>query len=916
MNKLVKKTTMLGTALLLSASLCTPVLASTETITPYKLYTSAEQTGKQKVTNTAVTGKDFNGTFYADRYKAIREKSGTDQKYTVLVYMCGTDLEDDGAGNATKDIMHMLKSNYDLASTNVLILAGGTRDWNSKTMKDASNDDINCCLYYLDPTAFTKNAKNLLVGEPDSKDTDQVITKDSLKLLANFNNVSMGDSQLLLGFMDTAYDLFPAENYWLSMWNHGGGAARGICFGDKDEEEPVHPLTLDRIEEALSNSKICKEQNGFSIISADACLMGGIEVATKLSPYAKYFIGSEDTTYNAVPYEEYFRYFKRGAKLPAASEIAVNASKAYMDTHTINTLNTTTNTVFDLEKLDHCVSDMNAFGEAMNALLSNAKTRQAAYKACQDASIKSWYFGGYAGRASDDYADMMHFLNNLSDELQNNKAALSGKTGTESSLYTAAIQSIEHVKKTAFAAYTDFTSFDDRVTDLCGATLFVPFRSIGYLNFDFNAARMEQDVETGEEAYAEKYTANPDMDQYLSEAIFPGYCNFLKAYAKIANSEKEFNRMQELNKKLQESGYADVISDMQISTCSYEAPASGDSDTLTNYTDYVITLDIRKNAEGLEDSPLQSFMETASGVAVRVMRSDSMRTVDEETGELKEESEKVDIVISTSDYMTPGIFLSENAEIGDDPSASDKLVIDTNLINILACYVTGTSVDSDTQTFDWGTVKKMDEYVYGQLNENYSSKNTVIVEGIVNWTDENQEQHREFQDLIFANNAETGECFYTGYMAYDEETDSYREVSRTENSSIELVHYRLTEENIVERMEDHGEYLECAPTFDCNETIGLSLMPIASAEEEGEPTCIPYNRYGVSIQSADGSVTEYVPEEASSCPDPEAYRNNEEVGTESSEGDELSEDVKSDENCELSGENEEAESVTDVAIAE
>ena len=193
-----------------------------------------------------------------------------------MIYLCGTDLEDRN-GSASQDLINALAAQYDLSRVNVLVLAGGTMYWHSKAMQQ-NNNGVNLCLYYLDPDGVRNGAGGSAGGKGGQPDwsldnVDNILTGDtadrkgSLRLLASYDQVCMGDSELLLGFLDTAYELFPADHYWLSLWNHGTGCAGGICAGDavsQDENASAYrginisssPLTLAKIEEALNSSKI------------------------------------------------------------------------------------------------------------------------------------------------------------------------------------------------------------------------------------------------------------------------------------------------------------------------------------------------------------------------------------------------------------------------------------------------------------------------------------------------------------------------------------------------------------------------------------------------------------------------------------------------------------------------------------
>ena len=59
--------------------------------------------------------------------------------FTLMVYICGTDLEGEGAA-ASRDIMEMAASNFKGENLNLVILTGGTKKW---AIKDIGRNSCN-----------------------------------------------------------------------------------------------------------------------------------------------------------------------------------------------------------------------------------------------------------------------------------------------------------------------------------------------------------------------------------------------------------------------------------------------------------------------------------------------------------------------------------------------------------------------------------------------------------------------------------------------------------------------------------------------------------------------------------------------------------------------------------------------------
>ena len=177
--------------------------------------------------------------------------------YTIMVYMCGSDLESDG-GMGSADITEMIGSGFDPSALNVVLYTGGSTQW----------------IDYDIPA-----------------DTNSVfsVTGDGLEYLADAGAASMGEADTLTSFVDYAYENFPAQNYGLILWDHGAGAVDGFGCDDLFNYDS---LTMDELNLALSQSQAASRKLEF--IGFDACLMATIETAYATQDYANYLVASEE----------------------------------------------------------------------------------------------------------------------------------------------------------------------------------------------------------------------------------------------------------------------------------------------------------------------------------------------------------------------------------------------------------------------------------------------------------------------------------------------------------------------------------------------------------------------------------------------------------------------------------------------
>lgn len=227
--------------------------------------------GSSDVASTAASGVSFQQptTTYTDassstlntavasgtREKFTKLRGSGDDKVTVLVYMCGADLESD-YGMATSDINEMAYAEQS-DKVNVILETGGAKKWQNSVI---------------------------------SADTLQrwKVTKKSLQSLdRNVGDKQMTESGTLADFLKWGVKTYPADRYFLILWDHGGGSVTGYGY---DENHPNGSLQVDGISDALKQAGA-----KFDFVGFDACLMANVETAVAVQPYADYLIGSEET---------------------------------------------------------------------------------------------------------------------------------------------------------------------------------------------------------------------------------------------------------------------------------------------------------------------------------------------------------------------------------------------------------------------------------------------------------------------------------------------------------------------------------------------------------------------------------------------------------------------------------------------
>ena len=174
---------------------------------------------------------------------------------TLLIYMCGSDLESQ-TGIASENLQELMSSDIP-DNVRIIVQTGGANKWLSNNI-------------------------------PSDKIMRYEVKKGELKELSMLDDANMGDGSTLEDFVKWGINTFPAENTMLLLWDHGGGTIKGACYDQKYSNDAI---TLAELKDALNKSLNGKK---LSIVGFDACLMGDFEVADALAPYADMMIASQN----------------------------------------------------------------------------------------------------------------------------------------------------------------------------------------------------------------------------------------------------------------------------------------------------------------------------------------------------------------------------------------------------------------------------------------------------------------------------------------------------------------------------------------------------------------------------------------------------------------------------------------------
>ena len=191
-------------------------------------------------------------------------------KYTIMVYMCGSDLESgyDGystdvqsAGLASEDIFEITAVKEQPKDVNIIIQTGGSKAWRN--------------------------------GRVSSKKLGRYhVENRAIVLDEQLPNASMGKASTFQSFLEWGLTKYPAEKTGVIMWNHGG-AMQGVCY---DENYRDDSLLSSEVTEALKGAfKNTGRKEKIEWIGYDACLMQVQDLAESNSDYFNYMIGAQES---------------------------------------------------------------------------------------------------------------------------------------------------------------------------------------------------------------------------------------------------------------------------------------------------------------------------------------------------------------------------------------------------------------------------------------------------------------------------------------------------------------------------------------------------------------------------------------------------------------------------------------------
>ncbi|MBQ7463564.1 MAG: hypothetical protein IJS86_01755, partial [Lachnospiraceae bacterium] len=259
---------------------------------------------------------------------------------TIMYYIVGSDLERRNV-QATKDIMEIMtgmlwaeRAGIDeefRSKINVIAETGGLsfkgdgqeteeqkrnayRSAHAELRKSITASDDTLMIYdaIKDKIKWNENERWVLSSTSINKaKNDEGMDRDRVMS----HHKSTGDAPELEDFIVTTAKEYPAKNYMLVLWDHGGGPEGGYAGDERADSKENGYITSEQLSKTLSDASLKIRESGqddngdtlqsgavsvnagfekLAFLGFDACLMGNLETAMAVTPYAEYLFASED----------------------------------------------------------------------------------------------------------------------------------------------------------------------------------------------------------------------------------------------------------------------------------------------------------------------------------------------------------------------------------------------------------------------------------------------------------------------------------------------------------------------------------------------------------------------------------------------------------------------------------------------
>lgn len=272
--------------------------------------------------------------------------------------------------------------------------------------KIGSNDQVNIVVQWA--SYSRQSAVRLLVQKSTNP---KVVTSP---ILEDLGNADMGSKETLNEFIAWGVKNFPADHYFINVWDHGSGwhfapakqrlLAKALPYPTDIswDDNTGNFITTEQLGESMAYAASVIGHK-VDIYGSDACLMGMAEVANQMSDNVSYFIGSQETEPGAGwPYDDLLAQWEAipNASPADVSKTLVDAYVAWYEKHGRQQVTLSAYNLSNLANLDSAVLQLGTEIRSLNPS-DRAKVRK---------MLPNVQRFAYA-----DYADLLDFTKRLAN---------------------------------------------------------------------------------------------------------------------------------------------------------------------------------------------------------------------------------------------------------------------------------------------------------------------------------------------------------------------------------------------------------------------------------------------------------------------------------------------------------------------
>ena len=346
---------------------------------------SAKQVGGPVTITATSVFKNPDGSYKSATAQISVIEPSSQDAYTILLYVCGSNLESDNA-YATTDLKEIVAAGALPEGVNVVVETGGSTSWSS-TSKNITSDRTSI------PKALTRWTLN------SSAKLEKVSANQQP------SDSSMGESSTFESFLEWGLTNYPADKTGVILWNHGGGM-NGCCNDDNYYSDALTPAELYRALQKVLGTGSSKTK--LEWIGYDCCTMQVADIASINADYFHYQVASQELEDgNGWSYTNWvkklYQSVKTGTEL-ATSDLLNTICEDFVGAYGDDYSN---NQVLSAIKLDNMPAFVNAFNE-FTADYDN----QESFNDVKSKALNSLRFSEWQGACFGD-VDMRGLLLNL-----------------------------------------------------------------------------------------------------------------------------------------------------------------------------------------------------------------------------------------------------------------------------------------------------------------------------------------------------------------------------------------------------------------------------------------------------------------------------------------------------------------------